>query len=321
MKLRRKRKVKIKVISIIGVISLVLLMSAGYAAFNTNISIGAKGNIVELTAAEQLRNECNTNEESGLYKDIYEENRCVYRGSNPNNYIEFNDELWRIIAVEADNTLKIIRDESIGKMAFDEAKYRNVEMSNYCNLASTEGCNAWSSVDNIYSLGLNVTQNASVNDFLNENYYNLFDIKWKDLIIKHNFYVGNIYLEDETTSFPKNLQDAKAILWQGNIGLLNATDYVSASLNENCKNIFWGVDTANYCSDKNYLKTDYLWWTLNGTSANHRSWVWLIDDNGQILQYQQAAEANEIRPVVFLKTDIYLEGSGMENSPYKILTE
>ncbi len=32
MKLRRKRKAKIKVISIIGVISLVLLMSAGYAA-------------------------------------------------------------------------------------------------------------------------------------------------------------------------------------------------------------------------------------------------------------------------------------------------
>ena len=177
-----------------------------------------------------MRNECNTNEESGLYKDIYEENRCVYRGSNPNNYIEFNDELWRIIAVEADNTLKIIRDESIGKMAFDEAKYRNVEMSNYCNLASTEGCNAWSSVDNIYSLGLNVTQNASVNDFLNENYYNSFDIKWKDLIIKHNFYVGNIYLEDETTSFPKNLQDAKAILWQGNIGLLNTSSFICSVL-------------------------------------------------------------------------------------------
>ena len=67
-----------------------------------------------------MRNECNTNEESGLYKDIYEENRCVYRGSNPNNYIEFNDELWRIIAVEADNTLKIIHDKRIGKMAFDE---------------------------------------------------------------------------------------------------------------------------------------------------------------------------------------------------------
>lgn len=316
MKLRRKRKAKIKVISIIVVISLVLLMSAGYAAFNTNISIDAKGNIVKLTASEQLRNECNANGDSGLYKDIYEENRCVYRGDSPNNYLKFNDELWRIIAVEADNTLKIIRDESIGQMAFDEAGYRNVETSSYCDVAATEGCNVWSSVDNIYGHGLSVTQNSSVNDFLNENYYNSLEPIWKNLIIEHNFYVGNIYSGYSTTAFSTNLEDAKAILWQGNVGLLNTTDYVAASLNENCKNIFWGIDTANYCSDNNYLKTNYSWWTLNGTSANYRSWVWLIDNNGLIATLKHAAEAYEIRPVVFLRTDIYFGGEGTINNPF-----
>ncbi len=38
----------------------------------------------------------------GLYEDSYESGRLIYRGQNPNNYIEFNGELWRIIAKETD---------------------------------------------------------------------------------------------------------------------------------------------------------------------------------------------------------------------------
>ncbi len=34
----------------------------------------------------------------GLYEDQYENGRYIYRGQSPNNYVEFNNELWRIIA-------------------------------------------------------------------------------------------------------------------------------------------------------------------------------------------------------------------------------
>ena len=34
----------------------------------------------------------------GLYEDQYETGRYIYRGSEPNNYIQFNNELWRIVA-------------------------------------------------------------------------------------------------------------------------------------------------------------------------------------------------------------------------------
>ena len=47
----------------------------------------------------------------GLYTDDTRAGRYVYRGSNPDNYIEFNDELWRIVAKEADGTYKIVRNE------------------------------------------------------------------------------------------------------------------------------------------------------------------------------------------------------------------
>ena len=48
-----------------------------------------------------------------LYKDEHEDIR--YYGANPNNYVSFNNELWRIIGV-IDGKIKIIRNESIGNM-------------------------------------------------------------------------------------------------------------------------------------------------------------------------------------------------------------
>ena len=51
-----------------------------------------------------------------------------YMGADPNNYVSFNNELWRIIGVfdvkssengQSEKRLKIIRDESIGNYAWD----------------------------------------------------------------------------------------------------------------------------------------------------------------------------------------------------------
>ena len=50
-----------------------------------------------------------------------------YIGANPNNYVKFNDELWRIIGVfdvddgtgKIEKRMKIIRNESIGKYSWD----------------------------------------------------------------------------------------------------------------------------------------------------------------------------------------------------------
>ena len=47
-----------------------------------------------------------------------------YIGADPDNYIEFNNELWRIIGI-FDGQLKIIRNESLGGMAWDDADEQN----------------------------------------------------------------------------------------------------------------------------------------------------------------------------------------------------
>ena len=55
-------------------------------------------------------------EGDGLYEDEYEDGRYFYKGGNPNNYVTFNGEKagWRIVSIEPDGTIKIMRINSIG---------------------------------------------------------------------------------------------------------------------------------------------------------------------------------------------------------------
>ena len=84
----------------------------------------------------------NTNE---LYKDEHGDIR--YYGKTPNNYVSFNNELWRIIGV-IDGKIKIIRNESIGEYAW-----------------ASNGSNNW--------------DNASLKSYLNGDYYNSINETYK----------------------------------------------------------------------------------------------------------------------------------------------
>ena len=93
-----------------------LFMGIGYSylqqTLNVNMSLSKKDQVIDITDNVVSSGD-------GLYEDQYEDGRYIYRGSEPNNYILFNNELWRIMAKEIDGTYKIIRDEMIGKMAYD----------------------------------------------------------------------------------------------------------------------------------------------------------------------------------------------------------
>ena len=112
--MRKTRHDKLKgqrQILLVGLFVFVTLMTIGYAAFNTNITLHVKGNIktppVDMAGVDVTP----VTEGDGLYEDEYEEGRYVYKGTDPDNYIMFNNELWRIISKEADGTYKILRNQ------------------------------------------------------------------------------------------------------------------------------------------------------------------------------------------------------------------
>ena len=99
----------------------------------------------------------------GLYIDDIE-CRYFYKGANPNNYITFNNEQagWRIMSIECDGTIKIVRINSIGNMKWDDS---------YPDYAGF--------------------QYSSLSEYLNDTYYNNLNITARNQIVSHLWGTGS----------------------------------------------------------------------------------------------------------------------------------
>ena len=273
----------------------------------------------------------------GLYEDPTTEDRYIYKGAKPNNYVNFNNELWRIIAQEPDNTLKIIRVTPLSSRAFDNSNNRS---STYCN-SSSNGCNAWGNNETTYDKnGSKVTaisdtyssnttyalptKEASLNTYLNGDYYNSLTETARNQIDTHMFNVGNVSASTSNTINTDMLEEEK-YKWLGKIGLLNLTDYVKASSNKNCTKVASYSSTAQ-CSDNSQ---SHNWITVD-IDANHprfingnsgtRINVWGI--NSSSYKIGSAGKANVsygVKPVLYLKSNVkVISGEGTQTNPYEL---
>ncbi len=288
------------------------------------------------------------NSGDGLYEDSYEEGRLIYRGQNPNNYIEFNGELWRIVAKETDGTYKIIRNELLPQndgyteMAFDEANHRATGNNTYCTYPS-DGCGVFGAVDGTFQTpdgqySGTVTEDSSIAEYLNNDYYaNTLNATAKNQMTSHSFNIGAVQIVDvnENDSMAKNIADEQLYKWNGNVGLINVTDILRASTNPLCTSVnalTKAVMDGNYkpC-DSNYL-LDYgssegiVYWTINAMSnatvdLSSQVYTGFADSLSAIVDGSVADDEiahRGVRPVIFLKSDITLSGEGTNSNPFQI---
>ena len=324
-------------------ISFLFVMTIGYAAFNTNLNLTAKGNIIDYQV--DITDDVVTSGD-GLYEDEYESGRYVYKGTNPNNYIEFNDELWRIVSKETDGTYKIIRNELLPQnenyitMAFDEANNRLTENNTYCS-NSQYGCGIYAAVSGIFqtpsgNYSGTVIEDSSIKEYLNNTYYNSLTDTAKSQIISHSYNIGAVELLDQSgsdaDSIAKNIVGEKMYQWNGHVGLVNVSDILRASLNSSCKsatsqyNQLIQESSISTC-DSNYLLESYDYWTINyfGRETHktpHTVWTAINKDDRIGLTAYQAIETSDsgVRPVVFLKPTTILKGVGSYESPFRIVS-
>ncbi len=134
--------------------------------------------------------------DNSLYPDKNVAQRTIYKGANPNNYLFFNNEVWRIISRESDGAYKIVKNESIGNMAYDSNNENN-----------------W-------------TKPCTLNSYLNNNYYNSFSDEAKKLITVHAFNVGSV----GGRSLSEIVKEESSTVWNGRVGVMNVSDYVSATM-------------------------------------------------------------------------------------------
>ena len=279
----------------------------------------------------------------GLYEDSYEAGRLIYRGQNPNNYITFNGETWRIIAKETDGTYKIIRNDVLEKRAFDEANHRSTENNSYCT-NPRYGCGVYAAVSGTFSSSSGsqsgtVTEDSSIKLYLNDDYYtNNINATAKGQMISHSFNIGAVELLNEsgaeTDSIEKNIAGEKMYTWTGNVGLANVSDILKASTNPLCKSATDQTsklmqESPVVTCDSNYLfeipdMTGY--WTINAysiESGGTSPTAWYAGRGsgivGVVAVYAFDADAAAPRPVVFLKSSTTLSGSGTQSDPFTIV--
>lgn len=162
-----------KILVIAALFGFTFFLTVGYATFTTKLTLNAKGNIKSLPTytVSQLKQLVGPSCDGDFIADPNENGRYMYRGANPCNYLTLNDEVWRIISIEPDNTIKIIRQQPIGGIPYDLGYASSVagitnadsvvgtrcqglyDSSNYCTFLKFEratgyyGCNIWGGKD------------------------------------------------------------------------------------------------------------------------------------------------------------------------------
>ena len=307
--------------------------------------VGSSGIVIDSNklAANQLKALAVTSG-NGLYADSVTSGRYIYRGTTVNNYITFNNETWRIISVEADGTLKIIRNEQIsGGKQWDPKGARDSSTSTYCTSASDYGCNAWAATTNLVGMPSaftqhypkgnttsdsttysgTVTQDASLNTYLNGTYYNSLTTTAQKQIVTGTFNVSTPGFYTDTETLEVDAEQEKQYRWQGKIALMTVTELLRASTDSGCTslNVGYNSGSSSVCKNSNWLWPTFnassYEWTISPYVTSALTRVWFVSSSGFVSSYN-AIDALGVRPVVHLSSDITLGGSGTSSAPYQI---
>ena len=252
----------------------------------------------------------------GLYTDSYENGRYVYKGTNPNNYIDLGGDMWRIVAIESNGTIKLVKDNFITEMAFDKAGTRT---SGYCAQgdAIAEGCNAWSATSTFSngSFSGEVSSASQLNAYLNGTYHNSLNATVKNYIMTYDWGIGAI--ASETPTLEEEINNENSIKWTGYVALISHSDYMRSNSNTSCNIDKNSYDNYQVCRTTNWLyETGKFYWTLS-PYAYYTEDLWVICGAGTISSYS-ANNVYNVRPAIHITPEIELTGTGTEKDPYRV---
>ena len=274
-----------------------------------------------------------------------------YIGADPNNYIKFNDELWRIIGVfdtddgtgKVEKRLKIIRNESIGSYSWDNKDTTTGAENNY-------GKNEWAEARLNYLLNPgHESETAGGSLYWNRGAGNCYKgyqnatktcdftttgltEKAKAMIVTAKWYLGGSSTYNDVTApmfytreRGTGVHSGRSTSWTGKVGLMYPSDYGYATS---------GGTTTNRASC--LAKEMYNWYDSSVSDCKNNDWMysslrshWTImpsqDDTSSVfsvgsygfVNYYSATYNLGVRPVVHLNSAIkVITGSGTKESPY-----
>jgi hypothetical protein len=234
---------------------------------------------------------------AGLYN---ENGTYVYRGETVNNYVKLDGGLWRIIKVNADNTITIIKADPIKNTLVVWDDRYNTERNSQTGINDYSASRLKDSVNTWYKYS----------DLTNTDTPAILSKADKDKLVKFNLCIGKRDINNTTKD---NSVECATTIANTKMGLLTVADYLNASLDTNCSS-----SLSPACQNYNYLMIkDTAWWLVTASSANTRE-VYRVDGTGVVV-VTIASSMSRIRPVVILNSSVlYSGGKGTTTNPYII---
>ena len=268
------------------------------------------------------------------------DNNARYIGANPNNYVWFNNELWRIIGVfnNIDNgsgtketRLKIIRNEPIGKYSWDnkgndgENDWSTSVLQQVLN--SGAYYNRTSGECPYGRNGTTRTCDFSNNGLTEEARSMISNAKWNlggtaNYTSSSNTLTSHWYGYERGTA----VYTGRPTEWTGQIGLMYPSDYGYATSGGSSVNrasclatalYNWVISSYSDCKNNDWLydSSNYQW-TLTPTSATSYG----VFGVGSRVHYSSAYYTNyAFSPALYLSSNVRISGgSGSSSDPYQL---
>ena len=317
-------------------------------------------NIPVVTSGDGLYEVHHEDAEITYTEDVELQNRLKqtelrYAGPNPDNYVWFNEELWRIIGLvntPEGQRVKIIRDESIGEYSWD---IRNDGLNVGENTFGYGAVNEWSQskIMNLLNNGPYYNRSTGIcyifdsdmtrecdftnNGLTNETKRFIDAITWNlggfSFTEENSLnFINEMYNRERSNSIAKTCSDTpecndtvpREITWKGQIGLIYPSDYGYSTGSENdlernkCLNNVtkWNEDGFDFCTQNNWLSSLQSKWTISSIGTDwHANDAVYIEEKR--IREMYAMNVGNIFPTLYLKNDInFIGGLGTRENPY-----
>ena len=259
--------------------------------------------------------------------EVVNENGYRYEGKDPNNYIWINNELWRIIGVFDENShgqagqnlVKIIRNGSIGGLAWHKSNTNDWSASSLMNLLNGAYLNSENGTGGEYCYGYStrVPSNCDYRESgINDTY--------RPMIENVTWYLGG-YSDTSATveafygyERGDTVYNGRPTSTTGYIGLMYLSDYGYSVLASSCaRTTNLGSYSTASCAGQSWLALGAEGWTITPSSSTLNG-VFFVTTSGSLAS--NAAYAGiSARPVLYLDSSVYIiDGNGSQSDPYII---
>lgn len=310
---------------------------------NSNATYNQKYNRVEISSIDKKYTSCTLNYTDSTLKtylndyiisldgttqgtgQVVNENGYRYEGKNPNNYIWFNNEYWRIIGVfdsashgvSGKNLVKIIRADVLDGLAWHKSDTNDWTASSLKSLLNGAYYNAQDGTSSGYCYGYSTTATANC-DYTKRG----IQSGYRGMIANVTWHLGGYSGTSATAEAfygyerGTTVYSGRPTSTTGYIGLMYPSDYGYSVLSSSCtRTTNLGSYNSAKCAGQSWLYGKGYEWTLTPNSS-YSNIVFSLSTIGN-LGNDYANNGYGSRPVLYLDASVYkIDGDGSLNNPY-----